>query len=155
MRAHEVIQKAREQAGMSDTEVAARSGLSIYEYGDVEAYDDEFTTAIPLRAAKAICGALHLNLTELLALEPLAGADLRSAFPADLVGLSRNVVLRKRRESLGLSIPEVADAIGFEDIAIEQAEADCGHLESLPIQVIAGLAVRLKLPLGNLIVEAP
>lgn len=155
MRAHEVIQKAREQAGMSDTEVAARSGLSIYEYGDVEAHDDEFITAIPLRAVKAICEALHLNLVELLALEPLAGADLRSTLPADLAGLSRHVILRKRRESLGLSIPEVADAIGFEDIAIERAEADSGHLESLPIQVIAGLAGRLKLPLGNLITEAP
>src|ERR1700676_366490 len=135
MRAHEVIQKAREQAGMSDTEAAARSGLSIYEYGDVEAHDDEFTTAIPLSAARPICRALHLNLEELLALEPLAGADLRSAFPADLAGLSRNVVLRKKRESLGLSVTEMADAIGFEDTAIERAEADNDYLETLPVQV--------------------
>jgi transcriptional regulator with XRE-family HTH domain len=155
VRAYEVIKKAREQAGMSDTEAAARSSLSVYEYGDVEAHEEEFTTAIPLSAARAICKTLRLKLAELLSLEPLSSVDLRSDLPADLAGLPRNVVLRKRRESLGLSVTDVADAIGFEDVAIEQAEADNGHLDTLPVSVVAELAERLQLPLGSLIAEPP
>jgi len=153
MRAHEMIRQARERAGMTDIEAAARSNLSIYEYGDVESHSDEFISAIPLSAAKAICRGLHLDLAEMIMLEPIGGSDLRPDWPPDLAGLPRTMALRKRRESLGLSIAALADAIGFEDIAIEQAEAEKDYLETLPLQVLADLALRLQLPIGCLIAE--
>jgi transcriptional regulator with XRE-family HTH domain len=154
MRAHEVIRKAREQAGLSDTDIAARSGLSLYEYGDIETYADEFTTAISLAAAKAICRAVHLHLSDVIALEPLGRDAGHLAVPSDLAGLPRNVLLRKRREALGLSLNQLADAIGFEDIVIERAEANSDLLETLPIRVVADLAASLQLPLRSLIADA-
>ena len=151
MRAHERVRQARERAGLSQAEAAARCGMSIDAYRDVEAHADEFISAISLTTAKAICAALGLAVTDLVMLEPL-GAHLRPTLSADFLGFPRRTVVKRAREALGLSISEVATAIGFEEVAIERAETDDDHLDTLPIQVLAELAARLQLPLYILIV---
>lgn len=151
MRAHELIRKTREQAGLSDVEVAARAGLSVAEYDDVEQHPDEFISAVSLARAKAVCAALHLKLMDLVLLE-FGEVGASTHVPAELGGLQRNLLLRKRRKALGMSEIALADGIGFEVTAIQRAEEDDGFFETLPIRVLADLAKELKLPVGSLVV---
>ena len=146
MRAHQLIRQTRERAGLSQDEVAGRVGLSFNNYFDVELYDDEFVTVLAVSQARVLCRQLGLRLAEVLASEPLE-ADLSSQLPPDLAGLPRHVLLRKRRESLGMSIEEVAFAIGFEEVAVDYIETDDNYLDTLSITVVAELSIKLNLPL--------
>jgi transcriptional regulator with XRE-family HTH domain len=150
MRAHELIRKTREQAGLSNIEVAARAGMSVAEYDDVEQHPDEFVSALSLTRAKAVCATLHLKLMDLVILELGDVGESRSV-PPELGALQRNLLLRKRREAFGMSESALADGIGFEAAAIQRVEADDGFLETLPIRVLADLATELQLPVGRLV----
>src|SRR5207237_1390934 len=146
MRAHQLIRQARKRAGLSQDEAAGRVGLSFNNYFDVELYDDEFVTVLAVSQARVLCRQLGLRLAEVLASEPLE-ADLSSQLPPDLAGLPRHALLRKRRESLGMSIEEVAFAIGFEEVAVDYIETDDNYLDTLSITVVAEPSIKLNLPL--------
>ena len=150
MRAHELIRQARERAGLSAEEVAARVGLSAPEYIDVETHPDEFIEVIAVSEARALCDELGLQLAEVVAGEPLE-ANLSTKPHADRTMVPRDVRIRQKREALGISVAELAFAIGFEDVAVENIEADEQYLDSLPIAVVAELAWKLSLPLTCLI----
>lgn len=150
LRAHELIRQARERAGKSASEVAARIGLTPPEYFDVEAHPDEFIEVIAMAEAKALCKELGLRLLDVMSAEPL-DADLSGAQGPIQGALSRSGFLRQRRESLGISIGELAFAIGFEEATIEEIERNEGHLDSLPIAVVAEISRKLNLPLLRLI----
>jgi transcriptional regulator with XRE-family HTH domain len=48
------IERLRNESGKSELEVADILCLSIYEYEDLESYDDEITDVISLKTAKAL-----------------------------------------------------------------------------------------------------
>jgi transcriptional regulator with XRE-family HTH domain len=150
IRAHQRIREARQKAGLSPVDVASGIGLTISEYEDIEQYADEFTSSFSLAKAKALCVFLGLDVVDVVEQE-LLGGNLPLELPTDFRGLLRKQLLRKRRQSLGLSEAEVADAIGFEHIAIHEAEAHDRFLDTLPIQVLADLAKHLQLPLRHLL----
>jgi transcriptional regulator with XRE-family HTH domain len=147
MRANKLLRQAREQVGLSEVEVASRAGLSIHEYSDLEQHADEFISAISLAKAKALSKVLGCRLEDFLADEPLKTGSLAPEDPA----VSKPRLLQKRRVMLRMSESEVADAIGFDENTIKQAESDDKFLDTLPIQVLAELASTLQLPFGLLI----
>jgi transcriptional regulator with XRE-family HTH domain len=153
MRAHEVIREARKRAGISQEEVASRIGLTFMEYSDVEDHADEFIMVLAVSEARRLCSELGLRLVDVVALEPLE-ANLSSELPQDLSTLPKHVLVRTQRRSLGMSLEEVAFAIGFDVAAVELAENDEHYLDTLPIAVVAELSKKLCLPLSKLLEPA-
>jgi transcriptional regulator with XRE-family HTH domain len=149
LRAYQLIRQARERAGMSAAEFASRVGLTSPEYFDVEAHPDEFITVIAMGEARALCKELDLRLVDVVASEPL-DADFSLGQESTRGTLPRSAFLRQRRESLGISIAELAFAIGFEEVTVEEIERDERHLDSLPIAVVAEISRKLELPLVSL-----
>ena len=134
---------------MSAAELAARVGLTAPEYSDVEAHPDEFITVIAMAEARAVCAELNLRLVDVVAAEPL-DADFSLRQESTRQALPRSAFLRQRREALGISIAEMAFAIGFEEATVEEIERDERHLDSLPIAVVAEISRKLDLPLASL-----
>lgn len=135
---------------MSAEEVAARIGITGSEYFDVEAHPDEFTTVLSMAEARALCRELGLQLIDVVASEGLH-ADLPAEQQVARAAMARSAFLRQTRESLGISIPELAFAIGFEDTAVEAIEREEQYLDTLPIAVVAEISRKLNLPLLSLI----
>ena len=135
IRANEIVRRAREGLGLSEEQAAARAGLTIHEYGDVELHADEFYSALSLAAVRRICSALNIDLPELLAAEQLltsraaGGASARGGVP-------RHQLIRDYRIARSASIGDVASAIGFQESAVELGESREDYLESLPIRVL-------------------
>ena len=69
--ANEVIRRARERLGLTAQEAAARAGLSVHEYGDLEQHADEVVSAVSLATVRRVCKTLNIALTDLLAAESL------------------------------------------------------------------------------------
>src|SRR6266566_6064447 len=132
VRTYQLIHRARERAGISIEEIAPRVGLTASEYFDLEAHPDEFIAVIAMIEARALCRKRGLRLVDVVASE-VSDADLFAGHRTVQVTSPRSVFLRQRRESLGVSLAEMAFAIGFEDAAIEQIERDDLYLDTLAL----------------------
>jgi hypothetical protein len=62
---NEKIKTRRLELGLRDVELAQRTGLSIYQYGDLEDYPDYIFLVAPLYYVKKVCGVLRVNLLSL------------------------------------------------------------------------------------------
>jgi transcriptional regulator with XRE-family HTH domain len=149
MRANEIVRSARERQGLSEEQVAARSGLTIYEYGDVEQHADEICSAISLAAARRICGALNIDLSELLVAEHLLSLQTAGTSPQSIV--PRHQLIRDHRIARSVSVSDVANAIGFEEAAVVLGESKEDYLETLPIRVLIDWARHLGLDVRSML----
>ena len=60
------IENLRVESGKTDVEVALYLGLSIYEYGDLEAYDNEIIDVISIKTARRLAALYQESLLEFL-----------------------------------------------------------------------------------------
>ena len=60
--------------------------------------------------------------------------------------LRRNLLVKKKREMLGLSTHELGDKVGFYHTEIELVETYVAHLESWVIENIFHLSTELQIP---------
>jgi transcriptional regulator with XRE-family HTH domain len=141
----EKIKMARKYQKLSDVVVAERAGLSIYEYGDIEAYDNEAETVLDLKRLKKLCKVLEINLFDLFSLEKPQSCYLNH----DLE--KRNSIIYKRRNELGLTQDELGDKVGFYGFIIQEMESDGEFLESWCLEDIVTLAKILDIPTWVLI----
>jgi transcriptional regulator with XRE-family HTH domain len=103
------VQARREELGFSDVEVAARAGISIHQYSDIERHADEFRTVLTLREARQVCEILELDLLEFLGLDEfINGGEVSEALP-------KHELIKRRREQLGLRIEDIAEHLGFDE----------------------------------------
>lgn len=130
---NEKIQQRREQLGLSDVEVAEKTGIGISAYGDLEAYGDEATTAVSLADLKRLCDVLDLELIEFLNIP-------RQQFGKRIYPKPRNVLIREMRQKKGLSEDELGDRVGFYVSAIISMESDPDFLELWCVEDILVLA---------------
>lgn len=132
---------------MTDVQVAENAGLSIYEYGDLESYDNEAETVLDLKKLKALCEVLEINLFDMFSLEkPQSGYlsyDLKK----------RDDIVLERREALGFTQDELGDKVGFHGYVIQEMESDREFLESWCLEDVIALAKVLGLPPWVLIGE--
>jgi DNA-binding XRE family transcriptional regulator len=150
MRANELVRNAREQQGMTQEEVAVRSRLTIHEYVDIEQHADEIYSALPLAAARRVCSALNLDLSELLAAEQLLSPPTTSTSAQG--GVLRHQLVRDQRIARSASISDVANAIGFDESAVALGESKEVYLESLPIRVLIDWARYLGLDTRSMLI---
>jgi transcriptional regulator with XRE-family HTH domain len=140
------IRAQRLSLGKSDIEIAKRTGLNIHEYGDVEQHADEFTTALPLHAARKLCSVLELDMLHLIG-SGMSGEAHRKT------ETFRGALIRERRMALGLSVNDMAEHIGFSDDTVNSIETTPKFLDSLPIRVVLEVADLLSLPADIMLAE--
>ncbi|WP_267226855.1 helix-turn-helix domain-containing protein [Dyella silvae] len=141
MKPNEILKRRRLELGLSETEVAKASGLSVYQIGDVEQYEDELLSAITLSEARMLCAALALSLNDAVRIPPGGGA---------LAG-SRAQAICFARMQKGLTVEELGDLIGFEAEAITNIEASPDFVDELPGEVALNLARILGLSAAALL----
>lgn len=152
MKINEKIKERREHLGLSDTDIVERTNISIYEFGDIEAYPDELITVTYLKEVKELCVILKFDVFELFGIS--SHYPLKSEKETNHINytLPRQKLIKKKREELKLSQEELGDNIGFNIIAIEEMEKDEEFLEKWTMELIIKLAKELKLPLNSLII---
>jgi transcriptional regulator with XRE-family HTH domain len=146
--AHKLIKARRESLGLSGVQVSKQIGLSVSEYGDIEQYEDELFTVTQLHQIRKLCDVFGVQLFQLL--------DLTCTFCGPVPFLTdyllpRNELVKRQRNSLGISQEALSDEIGFEMVAIENMELRDDFLENWSFELIAELAKILKLPVQVLL----
>jgi transcriptional regulator with XRE-family HTH domain len=142
MKPHDRIRVARDRLGLSVNDVALKAGVEIPAYRDVEIYEDEAFSVVPLGDLRSICRVLELDLLAMFEVADLA--DGSNGLAGDLVHLRRNELIQRRRTELGLTREQLGDLIGFETIAVEQMEQEPDFIEQWPLELIETLAAALS-----------
>lgn len=149
MEANEKIIDRRKELGLSDVEIAQKAGLSIYEYGDIEQHADEIVAVTELHEVKKLLAVLKMDFLDTLEIN-CAFCSNTSQYLSEY-SLLRNELLRKQRESLGMSREALGESIGFFAAEIENLEKNPDHLEAWSMDYIRDLSKVLKLPLQVLL----
>lgn len=129
-RANDVIRVRREELGLTDVEVAQRSGLSIYEYGDVEDDETELYMVLPLKKIKSLCQTLGIDM---LSLYRIGKCD-REITPR---------LLLNRRQEKGITIRELSDQVGISEEMLVKAEYDPSSIGEWVMDSVLALAQAL------------
>jgi transcriptional regulator with XRE-family HTH domain len=143
------IATRRKELGLTDTEVAQQSGLSIHEYCDIEQHANEIYTNVRIQAVKKLSDILRVDLLSLFEIPCAFCADDRNY--TEEYSLPRNELIRKKREAKGLSTEELGDRIDFYGTEIEKLEAGPEYIESWPLEFIRKLADEIGVPLQILL----
>lgn len=134
------ITNRRNELGFTEDEVAKKVELSIYEYGDVEAYDDEALESLSLSKLKKLCEVLQLDIFTLFSIPQLDLNELQSWMRP------RSEIVRHQRIKMGLSHEELGDRIGFFGYIVEEMEKEHQFFESWCLEEILNLSKEINVP---------
>ncbi|MBU2714253.1 helix-turn-helix domain-containing protein [Zooshikella harenae] len=137
----EKLKRRRISLGMTDLELSKKSGLTIYEYGDLESFDDELETVLDLKRLKQLLAVLQTNYFDFFEASKSNLGQFNS-----LVDMPRNKLIKTRREQLNKSKSELSDDIGFYEYVIDSMESEEDFLENWCIENIKQLAKALNIP---------
>ena len=99
MRKHDQLRDRRLSLGLEKCEVASYAGLTIHEYDDLETYEDELFTVVPVFKILKVCRLLKLDTTLLLGIEKSAD------------GVQKGIIGQKMKER-NITIPVLSDMVG-------------------------------------------
>jgi transcriptional regulator with XRE-family HTH domain len=102
------VREAREQLGLSAADVAAKLGLSLSEYQDVEFHDDEAFTSFSIQNLRVLSEVLRLPLPEMLFGPEVEHVRQFTSSP-DIARL-----ITARAASLRVSLDELSEQVGWE-----------------------------------------
>lgn len=134
MKLNEHLRNERLRLGLAEQTLAERSGLTIYELGDVEARPDEFLTTITSRAALRLCRELGVDVCDLLGL---------GATP-DLSQKELKAYLQTIRKAADLKSMELDDRIDYEEGFFQKLEDGSVDLAEYPLQLSIDIADETK-----------
>ncbi len=103
----ERIEALRQTSVKTDIEVAELLGLSIYEYGDLESYDNEIIDVVSVKTATHLAGLYNQSLLQLLVPE----LENRPKTHLSEVQLAEDTKAKILKE--GLSSEDADDAVGW------------------------------------------
>ena len=141
---NQIVENKRIEIGFRDTEVADWIGLNICWYCDIEWHEDEIGSTVSLGIVKKLFNVLRLDFFTMADIECafcVLGIDYLSDFD-----LSRNQLIAKKRNELGVFRDELGDRVNFYEVEIEKMEKDPDHLETWVIDNILLLAEVLAIP---------
>ena len=144
MKANEKIINRRKELNLTSVEVACDSGLTIHEYDDIEDYEDEIISVVPLSSVKALCRVLSIDIYDLLDLSP-------DEINTRTFSYSGSVLLRRSRQEKGLSQEQLSDMIGIHCWSIKEIESDVKNLDKWVIVDVMLLAKALGIPVTLLL----
>jgi len=143
------IEKRRLELGLTDTYVASEIGVTIDSYCDLEWYDSEIFEIPSINIVKSLCKVLSIDFFSLFGIK-CAFCKQKKDFNNDYL-LPRNQLVKKKRESLILSIEELSDCLNLQENAIRCIEEDINFLDTLVFTDFVRIAIALKLPLQILL----
>ncbi len=148
--AHLRLRAAREALGLSDAEVAGRTGLALADYADLEANPDALREAVDLRHLKRVCEVLGVDVWDLLGLA--CGYCRGKGPPArELTAPPRHELVRTRRAAVGLSRDALAARLDVRADAIDAMARDPNFLDTWPAAFVEDLARTLEVPVQALL----
>ncbi|HEX7126677.1 MAG TPA: XRE family transcriptional regulator [Thermodesulfobacteriota bacterium] len=148
--AHLRLRAAREALGLSDAEVAGRTGLALADYAHLEASADAVRQGVDLRHLKRVCELLGLDLWDLLGLR--CGYCRGKGRPArELASPARHELIRARRDALGLARDALAARLDVRIEAIDSMMRDPNFLDTWPAAFVEDLARTLEVPVQALL----
>jgi transcriptional regulator with XRE-family HTH domain len=127
MEPHQVLESRRRELGLSQDDVAARSGLTVHEYPHLEEDPTELYMVTLLEDVERVCAALRIDIVTLYGL-PLCSEPVTPEF------------LAVKRQGLGLSRVEVANRVGIEEDMLEVAESDISAIGGWVMEPVRRLA---------------
>jgi len=130
------IREARLNLGYAEIALAQRSGLTVYELGDVEARPDEFLTSITSQSAIRLCKELKLSPGELL---ELSGAR-------EPVSKKLSAYVQEVRPQAKLTPAQLDDLLGYEQGFVEKVESGAVDLKDYPLELAMDIADRTHSP---------
>lgn len=130
MKVNERIREARLKSGYAEAELAQRTGLTVYELGDVEARPDEFSTTITSQSAIQLCRELKLSPSELLDF-----ADTNVPVSLELSGYVQQI-----RRLAELTPTQLDDLLGYERGFVEKVETGAVDLRNYPLELAFNIA---------------
>jgi DNA-binding XRE family transcriptional regulator len=145
-----IIRDARERLGLTQEFCAQKCGLSVAWYVDVETSDDEFFDNISLGTARRLCLLLGLDLLDLAAEYLKVPIGDRSPMD-DTRFWSRHDLVTRTLLAKAMTDADLADAIGFGTITVQELQWSPDHIESLTIRVVAHVATTLDIDPGCLL----
>lgn len=128
------LREARLRLGYSEIYLSTMTGLSVYELGDIESRQDEFSTAIPAKAALLLCRVLKISPYEILEITEQQTAIRES--PA--------VHIQRARSRAGLTARQLNDILGYEDGFIEKVESELIDIAAYPLELILDIANKTR-----------
>jgi transcriptional regulator with XRE-family HTH domain len=149
-----VLYASRQRLQLSGSSCAARCGLSVEGYRDVEAEDCEFLSNISMGTARRICQTLKLDLLDLVS-DVLKISGCSASFTEDEEYFSRHDMVSVAREEKKLSVIEVADAIGYGTLTVELLEQTPDFIECLTITDVMAIAGVTDIHPARLICRRP
>ena len=139
-----VIKERRVQMGFSDLDVAKQIGLSIDWYYDIEAYEDEVSTNVDLAVLRKLCVVLDLNFLGVVTL--FCNSEFYHTTAEKYFLMSGHKLIAARCHELALTIPDLADLIGFEEKFVERFEHSDIAIDELNLDGLKSLANALRVP---------
>jgi len=101
---HLRLQEARERLGLSQDEVAVRSGMSSAEIWDIEAFEDDLTCSHSPKEVQKLCQVLGIRPIDLfgsdITEDPVSAGDLVKRIHAECA-------------SRGITLEQFADIVGW------------------------------------------
>lgn len=137
---NEYIRNRRIYIGIDPEELAELCNLSITEYGDIEGYDDELYTVVPLKIAACLCDHLNITLNELY------------ESSNEFMLFSRNYIKNKMSEG-NISISDLSNFIGIEESYVELVMKDILSIGNWVMDPIVLLANKLEIDLGSILMS--
>lgn len=141
MKPNEKLKCQRTNLGYSEEIVANSGGVSVSEYSDLEAYEDEIFNVAHLGEIRKICNILDMSILDLIGLDSCRSADRNKL---------EDTLYTKRLEK-GMSTLDVSDAVGIDESFVIHAEKDASSLDGWVIEPIRDYASVLEIPLACII----
>jgi DNA-binding Xre family transcriptional regulator len=132
------LKQKRIAKGMSDVELSKITGISTNNIFDLEEYENEIDM-YAMNRIKALCDALSIKMS-----------DIFEQLTDDYKDLSSSEIVMRRRSEMGISVKELSDRIGYEEIVIEVIENN-GDLQQVCLDAFKNIACQLDLPLSFLL----
>jgi hypothetical protein len=101
---HETLRRRRVEVGMGQGRASQLLGLTNMGYYDLEAYQDEWRTVVPLYITMFACRVFEIDMLQFV--------PDQTGVAVGLNVLARDVI-KERRETIGLSAEAFADRCGY------------------------------------------
>lgn len=130
------VRSKRLELGLTPEGLAQACNLSIAEYRDIEGYDDELYTVVPLNTVACLCEHLNITLEELF------------NYSSNTTLLPRDFIKQKLNKK-SLSVSELSDFVGIEESYIESILEDLLKIGNWVMDPVISLTKRLEIDLGS------
>jgi len=137
MRVGRWFPEARESKGLSEVQVAEQIGPSFQDslLWDFESFDDNDLDGWSLPDFKKYCSTLGVVPT-----------DYVDIAMSDLHNLPLPELILKRRTEMGLSVSNLSDLIGYEEVVIEALEGRHPDIGQVCMHALKKTAMHLNIP---------